>query len=132
MKKRLKKMLRKVIHIIITLLLIITTAGFTVSKHFCENRLVSVSIYDNAAPCNHQGNANCCHASQVHFQLENEFDLKEFSIMPNMKEVQVSTMFSATNLFVKQENLLQNFPYATLKIPLLGQPCQAGLQQFLL
>lgn len=124
-------MLKKIIHIAVALLLLTTTAGFTVSKHYCNNNLISVSIYGNATPCNHQGNDNCCHDSKNHFQVEDEFKIKQSSNLPDLT-VRKSLLFSATNLFATQENSLQNFQFAVLKIPLSDQPDLAKLQRFLL
>lgn len=124
-------MLRKIIHIAVALLLLITTAGFTVSKHYCNNNLISVSVYGDATPCNQRNHDNCCHDSKVHFQVENEFEIKHSSTLPDLT-VQKSLLFSETNLLATQENSLQNFQFAVLKIPLSDQPDLAKLQRFLL
>lgn len=124
-------MLEKVIHIVVALLLILTTAGFTVSKHYCNDNLVSVSIYGDAARCNHQNHDSCCHNSINHFQVEDEFKIKQSSNLSDLT-ARKSLLFSATNLFATQENSLQNFQFAVLKIPLSDQPGMAKLQRFLL
>jgi len=38
-------MLKKIIHIVFGILLIVATTGFTISKHYCGNHLFSVSIF---------------------------------------------------------------------------------------
>jgi len=124
-------MLRKVIHIIVSLLLLVTTAGFTISRHYCKANLVSVSIYGNATPCNHNDHDNCCNDSKDYFQVEDDFDLKESSFLPDLTAHKYS-LFSAVNLFVAQEYSIQNFQIAVLKFPLSDQPDLSKLQHFLL
>ena len=38
-------MLKKIVHIVFGILLIVATTGFTISKHYCGNHLFSVSIF---------------------------------------------------------------------------------------
>lgn len=54
-----------------SMLFLLTTMGFTVSKHYCGNKLVDVSINVEAESCcNMEG---CCHNDNEHFQLKEEF-----------------------------------------------------------
>ena len=50
---------------------LLTTMGFTVSKHYCGNELVDVSINVEAESCCDM--EGCCHNENEHFQLEEEF-----------------------------------------------------------
>jgi hypothetical protein len=124
-------MLRKGFHIVVAFLLILTTAGITVSKHYCNANLISVSVYDKATPCNHNNHDNCCHDSEIYFQVEDDFDLNESSNLPDLT-AQKSLFFSAANLFVTQKNSTQNFHFAVLKFPFPDQPNLAKLQRLLL
>lgn len=124
-------MLRKGFHIVIALLLILTTAGITVSKHYCKDNLISFSVYGNATPCNHNNYDNCCHDSEIYFQLEDDFELKESSNLPDLT-AQKSFLFSAAAQFATKENSIQNFLFAVLKFPFPDQPDLAKLQHFLL
>jgi len=64
-------MLKKTVNIFMSMLFLLTTMGFTVSKHYCGNKLVDVSINVEAESCcNMEG---CCHNENEHFQLEEEF-----------------------------------------------------------
>lgn len=66
-------MFRKTAHIVLVLLLLITTMGFSVSKHYCGSRLVEVSINSEAEPCcNDMGTSNCCHNETEYFQLKED------------------------------------------------------------
>ncbi|MEL7587757.1 MAG: hypothetical protein AAGU19_13670 [Prolixibacteraceae bacterium] len=72
-------MTRKISHIAISLLLVILTAGFSVSKHYCGGMLVEVSVFaGSAAGCQESGNActmngGCCHNEQLVVQIENTY-----------------------------------------------------------
>ncbi len=63
-------MFRKTAHIILTLLLLTTMIGFSVSKHYCGLRLVEVSINSEAEPCcDDMENSDCCHNETEYFQI---------------------------------------------------------------
>ncbi len=63
-------MFRKTAHIILALLLLITTSGFSISKHYCGSPLVKVSINSEAEPCcDDMENPNCCHNETEYFKL---------------------------------------------------------------
>ena len=67
-------MFRKIGHIILAILLLITTTGFYISKHYCSTRLVEISINSDVKPCcGDMGNSNCCHNETEHFQLKENF-----------------------------------------------------------
>lgn len=65
-------MIRKIIHIAVALLLLITTMGFTVSGHYCGDSLVKLTVNAEAESCCDMENG-CCHTETEHFQLENDF-----------------------------------------------------------
>ena len=54
-----------------SIVFLLTTMGFTVSKHYCGNELVDFSInFEAESCCDMEG---CCHNENEHFQLEEEF-----------------------------------------------------------
>ena len=65
-------MIRRILHIIIALVLLITTMGLTVSKHYCKDNLVKVSINAEAESCCDMENG-CCRNETKHYQLEEDF-----------------------------------------------------------
>lgn len=65
-------MLRKITHIAVALMLLITTMGFTVSKHYCSDSLVKVTINAEAKSCCDMENG-CCRNETVHFHLEGNY-----------------------------------------------------------
>jgi len=67
-------MFRKLLHISFSLLLLTVTAGFTISKHYCGPRLVSISINHEAQSCcDMEGTSNCCHNETKSFHLEEDY-----------------------------------------------------------
>lgn len=67
-------MFRKLLHITFSLLLLAVTAGFTISKHYCGPRLVTVSVNHEAESCcDMEGTSNCCHNETKSFQLDEDF-----------------------------------------------------------
>lgn len=84
-------MLKKIIHIAVALLLLTTTAGFTVSKHYCDHHPVSVSVLGDATGCCGESHNNCCHDASAHYQLKEDFYTVAFNFKPNIsneKEIQ--------------------------------------------
>jgi len=65
-------MLRKIIYISFILLWTISASGFTISKHFCCDVLVSVSINSEAKSCCDPENG-CCHNENEQFELKDDF-----------------------------------------------------------
>lgn len=67
-------MLRMILNMILSMLLVITTAGFSISKHFCGDKVVSVSLNKEAPSCCNNAKAcNSCHNESQHFQLKTDF-----------------------------------------------------------
>ncbi len=73
-------MLRKTVHIIITALLLTATTGFTVSRHYCGNTLVSFSLSAEAAACCEDISGECCHDVSEHFEIDQEFVTSSLSL----------------------------------------------------
>lgn len=67
-------MFRKIAHLTLALLLLTTTMGFSVSKHYCGTRLVKISINSEAEPCcDDMGTSACCHNETEYYQLDEDF-----------------------------------------------------------
>lgn len=67
-------MIKKLGYIIVSLLLLTVTAGYSVSKHYCGPRLVSVSINHEAKSCcDMEGTSSCCRNETKVFQLDEDY-----------------------------------------------------------
>jgi len=79
-------MFRKASNIATMLMLLISTTGFTISKHYCGNKIVSVSIDSRAESC--CGTAcDCCHTENITIHLEDDFVIQAFSVKFDSPEV---------------------------------------------
>lgn len=58
-------------NIIISTLLLVSTTGLAVSKHYCEGQFVSVELKADAEPCCED--ETCCHTETQFIQVENDF-----------------------------------------------------------
>ena len=56
-------MIRKISHIILSFVLLLTTTGLTITEHYCGNRLVSVNVLSEPDKC--CDNSDCCHTETV-------------------------------------------------------------------
>jgi len=65
-------MFKKLSYIIIALVLLITTTGFSVSKHYCKTNLVSISINHEEKPCCDMG-SGCCQNEIAFYHLDDNF-----------------------------------------------------------
>jgi hypothetical protein len=64
-------MIKKILHITLAFSLLVVTMGFTVSKHYCGDKLVSISVNHEAESCCDMD--GCCHNETNHYQLEDDF-----------------------------------------------------------
>jgi hypothetical protein len=64
-------MLRRFLHIILVLLVLLVTSGVTVTRHFCGNNLRSVEIMTTPQSCCDM--EGCCHNETVTIVLEDDF-----------------------------------------------------------
>jgi hypothetical protein len=65
-------MLRKIIHILITLLLIVTTTGVTFSMHYCGGELISTSVNTDTEKCC-DGAGGCCEDINLRINIDDDY-----------------------------------------------------------
>jgi len=53
-------MLRKLLHIIMSLLLLVAISGFSIYKHYCQNKLIAVSVFSDSDHCNQDDSCDDC------------------------------------------------------------------------
>lgn len=68
-------MFKKIKYITFVILLIISTVGVPISKHYCRNKLVSVSINTSADNCCDESGSNCCHNEDTFVILDPDFSV---------------------------------------------------------
>ena len=80
-------MLKKISHISLSLLLLISTVGFAVSKHYCGDALVDIAFNENAENCCDTG--SCCHNETQLYQLDEDFSMPQIANAPELQEIAV-------------------------------------------
>ncbi len=80
-------MLKRISHITLSLLLLVSTMGMTVSKHFCGGSLVSVSVLGDDDSCCDMG--NCCHNETQVYQVKEDFSIPPVSTIPVLAELDI-------------------------------------------
>ena len=80
-------MIRKLNHIILASLLLISTMGLAVSKHYCHSSLVDVSFFAQADSCCDDG--GCCTNDNHFYQVKEDFSAPVISTIPLLAEIDV-------------------------------------------
>lgn len=65
-------MLRKSVHIILVMLLLVSSTGVTFSMHYCGGELVSTSINKEAKTCC-DGTGGCCENKTMHIEIDDDY-----------------------------------------------------------
>ncbi len=80
-------MLKKISHIILSCLLLISTMGMTVSMHYCGEELISVSLLNEADSCCDMG--DCCQSETHVYQVNEDFSVPAVSTVPVLAEFDI-------------------------------------------
>ncbi len=105
-------MFKNVLNIIVVTLLLISTTGFTISKHYCGTHLVSVKINNEAKSCCGL-NDNCCHNESKLLQVDNDYS---FNIQNIEIESFVTVIAIIQNKLFKNI-IIENFDSTIIKPP---------------
>lgn len=91
-------MIKKLSHIIFAILLLISTMGMAVSKHYCHNNLVDIAVFSEAQSCCNDG--GCCTNENHFFQVKEDFSAPVISTVPVLAEIEIlqQTLFDFDNL----------------------------------
>ena len=125
-------MFKKLIHIIISFLLLTVTAGYSVSKHYCGNNLVSVSVSHEAESCcDMEGETGCCRNETKSFHLEEDFVISPVLEIDLVKSIDLFAIY-----FIVFENnfffeLTNDFVITESPPPLKTQTKLSRLQVYL-
>ena len=71
--------LRKSVHIFLSLVLLVLTAGLTIDKHYCGSQLVSVSLLGDIDPCC-DADDGCCHDDTDTYKLAADYTVPFFIV----------------------------------------------------
>ena len=80
-------MLRKFSHIILSFLLLVSTIGMVVSKHYCDDSFVSTAVFHQAESC--CGDSDCCHNENSFYQVKDDFSAPALVAPPVLAEIDI-------------------------------------------
>jgi len=82
-----KVMLKKFSHIILSTLLLVSTMGVAISKHYCSGTFVSSSVFHEAKSC--CGDSDCCHNEDQFYQVKDDFSAPAVLTAPILAELDI-------------------------------------------
>jgi hypothetical protein len=86
--------------------LLVSTAGMVVSKHYCSGSFVSVSVFNEADSC--CGESDCCHNETQVFQVKTDFSAPAISSIPVLAELDILGRDLLASAFFLFENDSEN------------------------
>jgi len=126
---------KKVTSILLSFILVISTTGFTINKHFCGGHLVATQFFSTEEPescCDGMDMpAGCCHNESEYYQLDENFNLAKVSfetasnfVFTFIKHIVLNDLFASTDTY--------KVKYLHYKPPLLKPDIPVLIQSFLL
>lgn len=86
-------MLRKIAHIVLVVFLMVLTTGITISKHYCGDEIVRISLSSEHQSCCDEGEFNCCKIIKKKIQLVENY----LTSQSNYQSVEVSKKLQFVN-----------------------------------
>lgn len=139
-------MAAKFLHIILSLSVFLSTTGFTLSEHFCQNESQGIGAFSKMggcqsekAPCqqtenscgSHDGEDNgCCNNSSEYFQSDQDKQVQSFEFKQLKNPVLLATIFVVFNIQLPSFETSQ-VKFLTYKPPIVCDDILVLLQTFL-
>jgi hypothetical protein len=76
-------MMRKICHIVISLALLLSTIGVSITRHYCEGKLVSVSLENTHKSCCGE-KCKSCHSDSFLVKVTDNFTVSQSNCGPNL------------------------------------------------
>lgn len=97
-------------------LLLVSTTGMTVSKHYCGGSLVNVNIFSEVTACCEGGcSSDCCHNESEHFELDEDFVVEINNV--EYQEAILDLVLPVIQSFFINEKEQQDFELVSLNPP---------------
>lgn len=81
-------MLKKISHIILSVLLLTATMGMAISKHYCSGDLISAKLFTEAESCC-DGPCDCCHNENHFYQVQDDFTAVQIHEIPQLAQTDI-------------------------------------------
>lgn len=125
-------MFRQLAHISLVFLLLTATTGVAISKHYCMNRLLSMSIGESKKSCCNEAEAmGCCHNETEQVQVEDDFSL---TVVTSLPEVELPVLYTicALELITQSIEITEPNFYTDTSPPPIEPDIYLKVQSFLL
>lgn len=124
-------MFKAVGHIFLSLLLLISTTGIAVSRHYCGGEIVSTTVLVEASSC--CGSDSCCKNEIELIQLDVEYSVSSTVVVPSSVKIDLFGFSLAIfDLNVEEILLEDEFIISDLPPPPKIQALLANIQSYLL
>ena len=120
-------MFKKAGYIILTSLLLLVTVGFVVSRHYCDDILVSVALDAPADKCSDAMSDNCCHDDSEYMVLKTDYTQP---VVEKLTVAETDVLFNEINFLFDEfapENTVNNLHLVF--VPPLGKNKALSLNQ---
>lgn len=78
---------RKFSHIILSVLLLVSTMGVAISRHYCDGLFISTSVFHESKSC--CGDSDCCHNEDQFYQVKDNFSAPVVQTAPALAELDI-------------------------------------------
>ncbi|QGY44511.1 hypothetical protein GM418_12825 [Maribellus comscasis] len=124
-------MLKKAVHIVLASLLLVSTVGMAVSKHYCRGDLVSVSFFHEAHSCCSM--AGCCQNENHFYKVKDDFSSPAVLAVPLLAEIDIlGQQFFQIETLLPENNKNTQLSYSDSPPPLTVREVLAREQLYLL
>ena len=124
--------LKKFIHISVSILLLLGTGGVHVNLHYSGTRLYSFSLFGEADSCC-AADCQCCHENSINHQVKDDFVLSSASNQISQPVLKLPQVYSETTSEVILSQIIsEKERLCLLKIPDPGPDSRSLLQVYLI
>ncbi len=95
---------KKVSHIIVTILILLSTFGVSISSHYCGGHLRSISLFTEAKTCCGDTEGGCCHTENDVVVLDDDYTVQTVTAATAPLEISLFCIniiceYSLSNIF---------------------------------
>lgn len=118
--------------IVLAALVLVATSGVGITKHFCGNRVASVSILgDGGCTCGAMDDSsNCCHTEREFFQVDDDFSVASVQALSFHTASIVAVFVYTLSLEFDEDGRL--VAYLNYKPPIPDRDIPVLMQSFLI
>ncbi|MBT3424424.1 MAG: hypothetical protein HOD63_06230 [Bacteroidetes bacterium] len=122
--------IKKIIHIVIAFILLISSVGVVVSVHYCHDELASISIFKEVQTC--CTNPNCCQSETISIQFDKDYVVED--IQQSENALALSSLINFVEINQTQFDNTERIAslYSVRKPPLIESDIYIQIQRLLI